>query len=302
MSNIIVTGATSFIGAPLVKKLINMGNRVYAVVRPNSKKLNALIQSENLVIVECDLINILQLDEMISEKCDTFFHIAWNGTRVPERDDFELQNKNYENCLEAYDVSKKIGCKTFISTGSQAEYGSCVGDIDETYPTNPVTEYGKAKLKAYETIKSMASLDGMKFGWIRIFSSYGPSDYSNSLISMCIKKMLKNEDIELTSGEQNWNYVYVEDVVNILIELMINDNYSNDVFNVCSNDTRPLKEYVIELKNILASDSKLLFGKKQYNKSEGIVSFSPINEKTKRILGYDEYSSFKDGIFKIIKD
>lgn len=42
MSNIVVTGATSFLGAAIVKKLLSEHHEVFAVVRPGSKNRDAL--------------------------------------------------------------------------------------------------------------------------------------------------------------------------------------------------------------------------------------------------------------------
>ena len=301
MKRVIVTGATSFIGSPLVEKLSNSGFYVYAVVRPKSKNINNIKLNSNVEIVECDLNDISKLDTLINEKCDACFHIAWNGTRYPERDDKDIQFKNYCNSIDAYESSKRLGCTAFISTGSQAEYGHCEGIVDDNYPTNPVTEYGKAKLLAHDEIQKRCLKDNIKFGWIRIFSCYGYNDYDNSLVSMCIRKMKTNEDIILTKGIQLWNYVFIDDVINILLELLLNNNYQSETFNVCSNDTRPLKEYVYELKSILASNSNLLFGAKDYNESEGVVSFKPLNQNVSNILHYDNYVSFKEGIDIILK-
>lgn len=302
MKRVIVTGATSFIGAPLVNALLADGNFVYAVIRPNSKKIDKIPVSNNVKIIECDLDNINNLDSIICKDCDVFYHIAWDGTRSPERDDCELQFKNYKACLKAYDIAKKLKCNTFISVGSQAEYGKCTGNIDEKYEANPITEYGKAKLLSFQTIQKLAPNDGIKFGWIRLFSAYGPNDYQNSLISTCLEKMKKNESIELTSGTQFWNYVFIDDVVNILILLMKSNNYKSDVFNVCSNDNRRLKSYVMELKEILSSSSELLFGIKGYNSKEQVVSFQPLNRKVEEVLKYNKYVTFRDGITKILSD
>ena len=54
--NIVVTGATSFIGAPMVDKLIGMGHDVYAVVRPASKNIARLDTGrERLHVIEMNL-------------------------------------------------------------------------------------------------------------------------------------------------------------------------------------------------------------------------------------------------------
>ena len=45
--NIVVTGATSFLGAALCKELVSRGHQVYAVVRPGSNNRQVLKKLEN---------------------------------------------------------------------------------------------------------------------------------------------------------------------------------------------------------------------------------------------------------------
>ncbi len=301
MKKAIVTGATSFIGAPLVKKLVDEGYFVYAVIRPNSINASNVVKSQNVKVIECDLADMSRLPYLIKDNCCAFYHIAWNGTRVPERDNPIIQNTNYENCIEAYLSAKELGCRYFISTGSQAEYGKCSGIVGEDYPTNPQTEYGKAKLRSFHTLKELGVKDGIHVGWIRIFSAYGPHDNKNTLIMYSISRMKQNLDVEMTLGTQNWNYIYIDDVVNILYLLSTISTYEAMSFNVCSNDNRMLRDYIAELKKLMNSDSRLIFGAKKYNESEGIISFIPQNDNIKKYLQYNKFTSFEGGVLKCIK-
>ena len=52
---IVISGATSMIGAALTNKLSENKHEVVAVVRPNTKKTETLINSSSLSIVECDM-------------------------------------------------------------------------------------------------------------------------------------------------------------------------------------------------------------------------------------------------------
>ena len=76
-------------------------------------------------------------------------------------------------------------------------------------------------------------------------------------------KMLCNENIDMTEGIQYWNYLYVEDLAKIIILLAENES-AQGVFNLASEDTRMLKDYIIEIKSILKSESKINFGAVPY--------------------------------------
>lgn len=301
MRNVVVTGATSFIGVHIIKEYIKNNCEVIAVVRPNSKNLNRLPISNLLTVIEIGMEEIEKLIEKIqTKKIDIFYHLAWDGVRVPYRDDAILQNENYLCAIKAMNVAKILGCHTFIGTGSQAEYGKCIGKIDENYPAKPVTEYGKAKLKAYETLKKIAKENKIKFVWTRIFSVYGIYDYQGTLVMSALDKMKRNESIPLTECIQNWDFIYVEDVARAMY-LIANTSCMDGIYNIASGDSRELKDFVIDMKDICKSKSELQFGIIPYN-SEGVVSFDPIVDKLKKNLSWACVVSFEEGIKKIIRN
>lgn len=295
MRKVVVTGATSFIGLPLVSKLLDNGDFVYAICRENSKNNYKVqkISSDSLKIIECNMDKYDRLSQLIDDDCEVFFHISWNGTRFPERDDVELQKSNYDNSMKAFISAKELGCKRFISVGSQAECGKCDGLITEEYICQPTTPYGKEKHNFLNSLLEETKNTDMTIGWLRLFSAYGPNDFGNSMISYTTKQLLENKPVELTTCKQSWNYIYVKDVVNLLYILSIK-NYTSGVFNACSDENFVLKDYVLKMKQITNSKSELLFGAKDYNK-EGFVSFTPSCEKIKNILEYKNFVSFNVG-------
>lgn len=299
MKRVVVTGATSFIGFPLVKALLNKGYQVIAVVRKNSKSNSKLdeISNDALEIIECDMDNYNTLSNKISNKVDICMHIAWNGTRVPERDDAEIQKKNYDNSIALFNAASLLGCSRFISIGSQAECGKCEGIVTEEYNCNPITEYGKAKNKLSKELLKLGKEKNITIGWLRLFSAYGPNDYEKTMIISSTKAMLNNEAVDLTLCEQNWNYIYLDDVIQLLIALAEKD-YESGIFNACSNENYKLKKYVEMMKSITDSTSTLNYGARSYGK-EGMVSFTPSANKVMEVLGYKDFVPFEVG-YKIV--
>ena len=300
MKNVVVTGATSFIGVHIIKEYLKNNCAVIAVVRPNSKNVDRLPKNNLLTVVEIGMEKIERLIEKIEiKKIDIFYHLAWDGVRVPYRDDAILQNENYMCAMNALKVAKLLGCDTFIGAGSQAEYGKCIGKINENYPAKPVTEYGKAKLKAYEVLKKMAKENNIKFIWTRIFSVYGIYDYQGTLVMSALDKMKRNESIALTQCVQSWDFIYVEDLARAMY-LLANTSCMDGIYNIASGKSRQLRDFVIGMKDICKSKSELQFGAIPYN-SEGFVSFEPIVDKLKQNLRWSCEVSFEDGIKNILE-
>lgn len=300
MKNAIITGATSFIGIHLINELLVNGYFVTAVVRPHSINIVRLPINNKIKVIELDMNDISLLPNKVEEKqYEVFYHLAWEGARVPYRDDKLLQMNNYNNAIKAIEVARVLKCKVFVGTGSQAECGKCVGRINEKYVTNPTTEYGKAKLKAYRALSNFSKDNNMKFIWTRIFSVYGKYDYEGSLVMSALRKFSRNEDIKLTECKQNWDYIHVEDVANTIYMLGTFD-CADGIYNIASGESKILKEYVLDMKRITNSSSNLEFGAIQYN-SEGVVSFEPVVDKLRSNLDWSCRVNFTDGILNLFK-
>lgn len=297
MNKIVVTGATSFIGGYLLDELVDLGCEIYALVRPNSNNKSNLEGRKNVQVIEVGLEDIRDLKSHL-DSVDVCYHLAWNGTRVPERYDEELQRSNYVHSLETYEVMKSLGCKVFIGVGSQAEYGFCQDEITEETKSEPNTAYGKWKLATGKELVELGNRDGIRVVWGRIFSIYGKGDYENTLIMSSIRKMQNNEPIDMTEGTQYWNYLYVEDLARILVALK-NNNKACGIYNLASDDTRMLKDYILDLKRVLNSESKINFGAVPY-RTEGKVNIMPSIEKLKQCILGISFVKFNEAVRQLL--
>ena len=292
---IVITGATGFIGVHLIKEWLTKDCEIYAIVRPGSSNRKRIPQSDRVHCLEVNMDQYSKLPEMITT-CDSFYHLAWEGARAPMRDDVLLQKKNYLCALQAFEAANKMGCKFFLGSGSQAEYGITSGIVNENYPCNPVNEYGKQKLNTYLTLSKMTEEANMRFAWTRIFSIYGPYDYPGTLIMQCIDKMKKDEPIEMTAGTQLWDYLYVSDAARSM-QILSDSDCENGVYIVASGDYHPLQQFVLRIKKELGSQSDLQFGKIPYGPN-GAVNLMPDPAKLKNSTGWEPLVGFSEGIAK----
>lgn len=278
-----VTGATGFVGLALCKALISSGHRVIAVARRSHEVLEELASTGLLSIHRSDL----QLLVMSSAdlQADVFIHLAWIGTQRKDRNDPLVQAENIPVSITLIELAQKMGCRLFVDAGSQAEYGIVRGRITEETPCQPVTAYGKTKLKIYRESLEACGRMCMKYLHLRLFSIFGPGDHPDTLIMTALRVLRAGDPLTLRTGEQAWNYLYVADaarIIMILCEAAIQDPcFHAEVFHVASEDTRPLREFVQAMKDTLASESVLRFGT---HISPETVSLDPSMDKTRSIV------------------
>lgn len=247
MKHIVVTGATSMVGAALIEECMKHDTEVYAVVRVSSGKQSRLPSGPKLHLVDCDLENLDRLSEKIPEKCDTFYHIAWGNTGEARNKSTELQSRNIFYTLQAVRAAAELGCRRFIGAGSQAEYGPMdVEKISPDSPVNPSTPYGASKLAAGHLAGMLCRELGMECIWPRIFSVYGKYEKETTMVASGLRKMLAGEPTEFTPAMQRWDYLYSRDAGRAFY-LIGEKGKGGSVYCVGSGQARPLKEYIEEM-------------------------------------------------------
>jgi len=281
----VVTGATGFIGFALVNELIKNNVYAYVLCRPNSRRRSRLDGLSGITVIDADLESSESVS--ITQKCDVFYHLAWEG----ERNNFEQQYKNINIAINCLKLAAKLGCKRFICTGSQAEYGETRSLITEDSPLRPNTTYGACKVAAYYLTADLAKRINIEHTWARIFSVYGPNDNQNTLIMNLIKGLKENGSFSLaTNGGHIWNYLYEEDAARALRMLGTNDDVTG-VYNLASCECKPLKFFIEEARKIIAPSGNVLYGTE-----ESVVNLNVSINKIHGIISKFENTTYNAGI------
>lgn len=267
MTRAVVTGATGFIGKFLVRELLENDYEVFAIVK-DKKKLEPFwgyIYEKNLRlhIIELNLENIKELEKYITKECQVFYHLAWEGMVGEELLDCRIQLKNVEYMLSTIEVASGIGCKRYVGSGSGSQFElfaqngrKAVGDKHK---------YFKYAKQVCQDVGEEFSYDrGMDFFWPISINPYGPTETKPRLINTVIDNLLKGESQKLSTGNQLYDFLYIEDEVRAL-RLIGERGIPNHQYILSSGNAKQLKEYIIELRDLVNPEGKLLFGEMKFN-------------------------------------
>ena len=264
MKNIILTGATSMIGAAIVKEALAQNKNVAAVVRKNSpqiKNLQNLMDNQNLRVIECDIQDYQNLN--FDTKYDAFIHLAWQSTGVDSRDDLYSHVGNITYTLDAVHAARRAGCAAFVSAGSQAEYGRVSEKLSGDTACSPESGYGIAKYAAGKMARLAAPRLGIRYCHTRILSAYGEGMSDGTLIIYLIKTLLAGEKPSLTRCEQLWDFMYVRDTARAMLSIAEN-GIDGKIYPIGGGSAKTLREYVEIIRDIVAPSIEPGFGEKEY--------------------------------------
>jgi nucleoside-diphosphate-sugar epimerase len=292
MRKIVISGATSMIGASIIRCALEQNKEILCIVRKDSKRTDIIPKTEKIKIRYADLLEYKTLD--ISEQYHEFYHLAWDQTFGASRDDVDIQQKNIQYALDAMRLAKRIGCSVFIGAGSQAEYGIVSEPLKVDMPVNPESGYGIAKYTAGKLGRLLCSQLGLRFNWIRIVSAFGRFDASYRLIAYVINQLKAGRSPELTRCEQLWDYVYCDDAAKAFLAVG-ETGIDGKTYPLGSGSPRKLSEYLEAVRNIAAPGIELQFGKKEYYPHQAMYLCADISELTQD-TGWKPEFSFENGI------
>ena len=165
----------------------------------------------------------------------------------------------------------------------------------------------KAEQEAEQKAEHKAEQENpMKFLDLRIFSVYGVGDHETTLVHTLVQAVLAGQSMDLSPCSQMWNFMEARDLARA-IAFLLEGGFGSGTYDLCSQDSRPLKDYVLEIeslgkaflekkegKTLRTSSSLLRFGERASN-AEGPVDLKP-SIKDLYDRGFLEKISFQQGI------
>lgn len=256
MKKAIVTGANGFIGSAVVKELLRCGVEVIALGREGHKD-NIPKEAR---FVNYELSESATLSERIPDRdVDVFYHFAWEGSAGQARGNTKLQLNNVQWTIDCIRAAKEMNCRRFVGAGSIMEREAMAAVYEQGNRPGMGCVYGSAKAQAHMMSAPVASDLGIDFIWGEITNAYGVGEISPRFINSVLRKIIEKEPLQFTPGTQNYDFVYIDDVARAF--RMIGEKGKPFCsYTIGSSNAKPLKEFILEIKKVLAPEREFVFG------------------------------------------
>jgi UDP-glucose 4-epimerase len=291
---IVITGASGVIGSWIAHTL-SEDNEVIAYIQDSSSAVR--IASNPKIIIRRSEQNCTWKDLLNIDIPEVLILCDWMGVGSADRNSLS-QRTNIARQAEMVKGSAKIGVKTVIGLGSQAELGRVTSIVREDASDNPLTEYAKAKVECREILSDLCKEEGVNFYWARIFSAYGLMDSEKWLIPSLISALRNKRRFKMTDGSQTWSYLNFIDIA-IAIEMIIKSKISSRIVNIGNPNTNTIREIAERIEIKMGATGKIDFGSMKIREDQTKVMIPHCG--TLNSLGWRPMIRFEDGIDEILK-
>lgn len=295
---LLITGATGFVGAKCLELALADGHEVAATVRPQSPARRLAPFAGRYEQLTLELNDSPALTAALARfRPEAIVHLAWAGVANKARFDLTQITENIDAACALVEAGAAAGCKAFIGTGSQGEYGAGSAMLEGTLP-EPTTLYGAAKVSTLYLTRQLAAQSGMRHAWLRLFSTYGPDDNEGWLIPTLITKMLRGERPQTTLGTQFWDWLYVDDVARGVLAAATAPA-AQGVFNLGSGEAVQVRHAVETIRDLAAPGIELVFGEIPFRPDQ-VMHMQANIDRLKGATGWAPQVPFADGIGRTV--
>lgn len=210
--NILLTGATGFIGKNFIKTSLSYGNKIFAIYR-DEKKIFKIKNTDSLIWINSRLEDF-EISKIKNLKIDTLVHLASHSANHPYDSIEKCIDVNVVSSLRFIDKVYNYGIRNFFIAGTGFEYGLSCNLYDKT-PTSaclqPIGSYPVSKAIFSMTLKEW-SRDKFDISLIyaRIFHIYGEGEKESRLWPSLKKASTANSDYTIKNPSIKIDFTDVE--------------------------------------------------------------------------------------------
>lgn len=258
MSDILLTGASGFVGRQIAKALLSRGHRLKLVLRPGGFARSGLPRSD---------VDIIETDDLFARDADwwaghlagihTAIHAAWY-VEPGKYLDSPLNIDCAMGSLAMAEGAVRAGLRKFIGVGTCFEYRLPNAAITESAEVGPVTPYAAAKLALHRMLAKRFAATGVEFAWARLFYLFGEGEHPARLFPTLHRKLSAGESMMLSSGDKIRDFLDVAEAGRLIATLA--ETEQTGIANICSGKPVTIRQVAEEIADLYGRRDLLTFG------------------------------------------
>ncbi|MDP9154913.1 MAG: NAD(P)-dependent oxidoreductase [Pseudomonadota bacterium] len=301
LSNVLLTGASGFIGTRLARSLVAANVRVTCVGRSP-----CLVSGVENRLVETLVVEKIEA-ALAGSSFDGVIHLAAAGVTPADRDSSAIFRVNAFLAPQMVSLAAKVGASAIVLAGSSAEYRSPRRPevLDEDEPLETSKLYGASKAAGGILALANGAAANIPVGVMRLFNVYGPGEAPHRLLPSLVRDLSGGREVKLSPGTQVRDFVYVEDVcvgLTAALNALAEGKMATGAYNVATGVGRSVSDFARAVAHAMKVDPALLqFGALPFRPDDlPYVVGSP--SRLRNACGWHTYTTLAAGVSKALAE
>lgn len=299
-SPVLVTGASGFIGACLVRRLLHEGFDVHVALRPEARRWRLAAILDRLTVHSADL-NDRDATSAVLERVKpaAVMHLAAYGAYESQSDARRILETTVLGGHHLLSASVASGVEVFVNAGSSSEYGYKNEPMKESDALEPNSAYavGKAAMTHLCSLLGRTQ-ERTAIATLRLFSVYGPWEEPTRLFPTLLRRTRAGEPLEMVAPDIARDYVYVDDVLDAFLALPRLAELRGEVLNIGSGTQTTLREVVEVVQDVLGRRTEVRWGAMPRRKWD-TSCWQSDPRKAEELVGWKARHSLKEGVARM---
>lgn len=258
---VLVTGGSGFVGACVVHELVRRGYQVHVLLRETSRPWRLAGILPRVAIERADLTDAVATRAIVRAiRPKAVLHLAAYGAYESQANARAILQTNILGTFNLLEASADEEVEVFVNTGSSSEYGFKTEPMCETDRLEPNSFYAVAKAAQSHLCTLLAQRRNLGLGVFRLFSVYGPWEEPTRLMPTVLRRARAGLPLEMVSPEIARDFVYVDDVVEALLDFEHIRQLRGTIVNLGTGVETTLQTVVATVKELLGSRSEVRWG------------------------------------------
>ena len=293
---VLVLGAGGFVGANLLRRLLETRDDAYGTVR----RLPAwrLWGVPPAQLVETDLLNPLELDSVLARvRPRTVFNCVSYGAYSFETDPDRIYRVNFQLTATLVGKLREMGVAFYAHAGSSAEYGENAAGPAETEPSRPNSDYSVSKLACASLLSFYGRKKGFPCANLRLYSAFGPFEDASRLIPALVINGTEGRYPDLVNPEISRDFVFIDDVCEAFAAAAVNlppERYGES-FNVGTGRRMTVADAAKAAGGLFGIKTAPVFGSMP-ERAWDLKEWYSNPRAAGSVLGWTARTSFEDGL------